>query len=522
MGDRYLLFIPGSTSPPKGPFSLDELRGGIAAKDVPPDARVSRVGDTTWVAISEVVPQAPEVVASPPPNDPPSQVAAIGLEPNFEVTLDGLKIVGPVTLDQIRRGIDAGKISADAKGRRRGTDAWRSVAEVLASPPSGASEATPAALQPSFVAASPKGDGPKTKVVLAVAGTLAVWILAGVGGVLTRADKAQPDYVKCVQADTAGDLPAALKACTDAVGADPKSTGGKAAADKLVTLTSRLAEKEKAEAEAKAKAEADAERASLLASTSVDDWRQLVTKYPDAEEAWAAAWKVKKHESMCAEFGGNTGYNFFTSTANCDMRVCTTGVDYVREYSNVIDGVVGILDKLDEGVSNTRGAVIALAGLGSTTKTLRKSLDPQCDTFRSHALLASEAPIRKSLLADCDHVKRMFDRLYSAIDDFRGLEPFLALEPGPHLAQAMIDHADKRQADCRVLAGSKAPVTAGTSTTSQAAPDLPKPPKPACHDCFFNGRCDLLQGNGGGACCKPVGNQYDCPDLPPDSPLFAH
>lgn len=49
-------------------------------------------------------------------------------------------------------------------------------------------------------------------------------------------DKAEPDYAKCVQADTAGEVQAAWTACNAAVAADPNSTSGKAAATKLAEL----------------------------------------------------------------------------------------------------------------------------------------------------------------------------------------------------------------------------------------------------------------------------------------------
>jgi hypothetical protein len=49
-------------------------------------------------------------------------------------------------------------------------------------------------------------------------------------------DKAEPDYAKCVQADTAGDIDGAWTACNAAVAADPNSTSAKAAVAKLAEL----------------------------------------------------------------------------------------------------------------------------------------------------------------------------------------------------------------------------------------------------------------------------------------------
>jgi TPR repeat protein len=52
-------------------------------------------------------------------------------------------------------------------------------------------------------------------------------------------DKAEPEYAKCVQADTAGDTQAAREACQSAMKADPTSASGKAAAAKLADLEAK-------------------------------------------------------------------------------------------------------------------------------------------------------------------------------------------------------------------------------------------------------------------------------------------
>jgi eukaryotic-like serine/threonine-protein kinase len=49
----------------------------------------------------------------------------------FEVTEDGDNIVGPVTIDQMRRGIDAGRVAVHAKARRVGTQEWMPLAAIL-------------------------------------------------------------------------------------------------------------------------------------------------------------------------------------------------------------------------------------------------------------------------------------------------------------------------------------------------------------------------------------------------------
>jgi hypothetical protein len=87
------------------------------------------------------------------------------------------------------------------------------------------------------------------------------------GGALTMmtacADKAQPDYARCVQAETAGDLHAAWTACNDAIGADPNSTAGKAAAGKMNEMKPRY-DAWKDEQAKKAAAAAAADRAASI------------------------------------------------------------------------------------------------------------------------------------------------------------------------------------------------------------------------------------------------------------------
>jgi hypothetical protein len=53
------------------------------------------------------------------------------------------------------------------------------------------------------------------------------------------ADKAQPDYAKCVAAEAAGDLAGAQAGCADAIKADPDSKSGRDAAQKLIAALSK-------------------------------------------------------------------------------------------------------------------------------------------------------------------------------------------------------------------------------------------------------------------------------------------
>jgi hypothetical protein len=63
------------------------------------------------------------------------------------------------------------------------------------------------------------------------------------------ADRAEPEYAKCVQSDIAGDVAAAWAACNTAIAADPTSDSGKAAATKLAALKPKYEAWQKAEAE---------------------------------------------------------------------------------------------------------------------------------------------------------------------------------------------------------------------------------------------------------------------------------
>lgn len=69
----------------------------------------------------------------------------------FEVTTGGEKIVGPVSLDQLRRGLVAGKVPPDAKARAVGSTDWLPIAVVIASVGVGSNELRD---QPASAAAS--------------------------------------------------------------------------------------------------------------------------------------------------------------------------------------------------------------------------------------------------------------------------------------------------------------------------------------------------------------------------------
>jgi hypothetical protein len=63
---------------------------------------------------------------------------------DFEVTADGESVVGPVSLDQVRRGLASGKIPPTAQIRRKGEDGWHPVLSSLTWDSAGNAEVPPA------------------------------------------------------------------------------------------------------------------------------------------------------------------------------------------------------------------------------------------------------------------------------------------------------------------------------------------------------------------------------------------
>lgn len=95
----------------------------------------------------------------------------------YEVTTDGENIVGPVTLDQIRRGLLAGKIPAEAQAREAGSSEWVPLAIILATaPPVEPTAHVPPATPKTNASAASRSP---SKVPMVVGGALAIGVLAG-------------------------------------------------------------------------------------------------------------------------------------------------------------------------------------------------------------------------------------------------------------------------------------------------------------------------------------------------------
>ncbi|HSO36651.1 MAG TPA: hypothetical protein VLT33_29200 [Labilithrix sp.] len=105
---------------PVGPVSADQIARGLRAGKVPSDARMKRETDTFWADLldhEELVAalKAVSIESEPPP--PPSVLANLAT-PQYLVWVDGSEPVGPVSANQIARGIRAGKVPPDANLQR--------------------------------------------------------------------------------------------------------------------------------------------------------------------------------------------------------------------------------------------------------------------------------------------------------------------------------------------------------------------------------------------------------------------
>ncbi len=109
----------GETGAPVGPVSADQIARGLRAGKVPSDALVKRVSDvffTDLVEVPDILTAIKHVSAEsepPPPSPAPNLTAK-----QFLVWIDGGDPVGPVSADQIARGIRAGKVPSDASLQR--------------------------------------------------------------------------------------------------------------------------------------------------------------------------------------------------------------------------------------------------------------------------------------------------------------------------------------------------------------------------------------------------------------------
>jgi hypothetical protein len=107
---------------PVGPVSADQIARGIRASRVPSDARIKREMDTFWSDLldqEDVIAALKAVSEESEPPPPPSVLASLTV-PQYQVWQGDGEPVGPVSADQIARGIRAGKVPPDASLQRIG------------------------------------------------------------------------------------------------------------------------------------------------------------------------------------------------------------------------------------------------------------------------------------------------------------------------------------------------------------------------------------------------------------------
>jgi hypothetical protein len=105
---------------PVGPVSADQIARGLRAGKVPSDARVKLTTETFWSDLLDqvdIVAALKAVSAESEPPPPPSVLASLAT-PQYLVWVEGSEPVGPVSANQIARGIRAGRVPPDANLQR--------------------------------------------------------------------------------------------------------------------------------------------------------------------------------------------------------------------------------------------------------------------------------------------------------------------------------------------------------------------------------------------------------------------
>ena len=107
---------------PVGPVTAELIARGVRAGKIPSDARVRQGDDPFWADLcdtKEIVAALKAVsVESEPP--PPSSMTPNLLAHRYMVWVEGSDPVGPVSADQIARGIRAGRVPTHASLQREG------------------------------------------------------------------------------------------------------------------------------------------------------------------------------------------------------------------------------------------------------------------------------------------------------------------------------------------------------------------------------------------------------------------
>jgi hypothetical protein len=114
------VFVEGGD--PIGPVSADQIARGVRSGKVPSDASVKKIDDTFWGDLldsPELLAALKSVSAESAPPPAPALSPALTIR-QYMVWIPGNDPVGPVSADQIARGIRAGKVPSDASIQRVG------------------------------------------------------------------------------------------------------------------------------------------------------------------------------------------------------------------------------------------------------------------------------------------------------------------------------------------------------------------------------------------------------------------
>lgn len=106
---------------PIGPVSADQIARGVREGRVPSHASVKRASDTFWLDMLDVPDIVEALKSHSKESAPPPQLVAPTLTVRqYMVWVEGSDPVGPVSADQIARGIRAGKVPTHASLQRVG------------------------------------------------------------------------------------------------------------------------------------------------------------------------------------------------------------------------------------------------------------------------------------------------------------------------------------------------------------------------------------------------------------------
>jgi hypothetical protein len=234
------------------------------------------------------------------------------------------------------------------------------------------------------------------------------------GGVSGCVDKAIPEYMRCGQLESSGDLRGALAACAAASKADPGSFSGRSATERLPSIAVKLAAKTAAEnvASSVAAAEGVSERIRLVSSTSPDDWRTLISKYPGTPEAQSAETRLEESVSICANLES-------WQLGRPLRRAERFGEEFstARKAPDALEGLTPV------GIHSIAGKAL------EDGKSVREVLTQ----IQAHSARPGEDSVQSSLVTD--------HQLMAALDD-KWRENLQALEPSVTSVTALVKQTD--------------------------------------------------------------------------------